>query len=111
MSCSTPFGVIDRDFGRNVVFVVANTSFRDGLVQSLCDEYGVSDCLNPITGPRRRRELERRNGPYRRIELSRFDFIHVTHPQNPEIVQELSHILERAIVAAKEQQQHESKLQ
>ena len=39
-------------------------------------------------------ELERRNGPYRRIELSRFDFIHVTHPQNPEIVQELSHFLD-----------------
>lgn len=39
-------------------------------------------------------ELERRNGPYRRIELSRLDFIHVTHPQNPEIVQELSHILD-----------------
>ncbi len=39
-------------------------------------------------------ELERSNGPYRRIELSRFDFIHVTQPQNPEIVLELSHILD-----------------
>ena len=39
-------------------------------------------------------ELERRNGPYRRIELSRFDFIHVTQPQNLAFVQGLSDILD-----------------
>ena len=39
-------------------------------------------------------ELDRRDGPHRRIELSRFDFIQVTRPQNPAIVQELQHILD-----------------
>lgn len=39
-------------------------------------------------------ELQRTDGPYRCIDLARFRFISVVHPQHPEVVKELMEMLD-----------------
>ena len=45
-------GIINRDLGRDIVFVVADACFRYWFSKRFRNEHGIRDRLNPITWPR-----------------------------------------------------------